>query len=74
MPDPIARLQFAREEIDRVFGEGYATSHPDVVAAVMQLAAVDYAAQLLAGAIVQVAAALTEDADALVPVKRGLLR
>jgi hypothetical protein len=35
MPDPISRLSFAAGEIDRVFGEGYAVAHPEVVAAVM---------------------------------------
>jgi hypothetical protein len=32
--DPISRLQLARNEIDRVFGAGYAAQHPEVVAAV----------------------------------------
>ena len=45
------RLQFARDEIDRVFGEGYATAHPDVVAAVMLSASLDWAAQHLAEAV-----------------------
>jgi hypothetical protein len=46
--DPISRLQFARQEIDRVFGPGYAVRHPEVVCALMQSAASDYAAQLRA--------------------------
>jgi hypothetical protein len=33
--DPLSRLQFARNEIDRVFGAGYAAAHSDVVAAVI---------------------------------------
>jgi hypothetical protein len=58
--DPISRLQFARDEIDRVFGDGYAADHPDVVTAVMLTAATDFAALALAGAIDHVAMALLE--------------
>jgi len=32
-------LEFARNEIDRVFGSGYAAAHPDVVASVTTSAA-----------------------------------
>jgi hypothetical protein len=39
---PISRLQFARDEIDRVFGAGYAGAHLDAVSAVMMTAASDY--------------------------------
>ena len=35
MSDPISRLEFARREIDRVFGSGHARQHPEVVVAVM---------------------------------------
>jgi hypothetical protein len=73
-PDPISRLQFARSEIDRVFGEGYAAAHPEVIAAVMISAAIDYHAQLVAGAVAGVAAALADEEQPLVPVRRGLLR
>lgn len=52
MPDPISRLQFARNEVDRVFGAGYAAAHPEVVASVMTSAAIDYAAQVIAAALV----------------------
>jgi hypothetical protein len=56
---PISRLQFAQQEIDRVFGDGYATAHPGIVAAVMQSAATgDYAAQLIAHGLGQIANAL----------------
>jgi 2-hydroxychromene-2-carboxylate isomerase len=58
--DPISRLQFARQELDRVFGDGYAAAHPDVVIAIVQSAAADFAALALARAIEQVAAALLE--------------
>ena len=58
MSDPISRLKFARDEIDRVFGAGYAAAHPDVVAAVMMTAASDFAALAIARATQDVAAAL----------------
>jgi hypothetical protein len=60
MPDPLTRLQFARDEVDRVFGTGYAAAHSDMVAAVMQSAALDFAALTIAHAITDVAAALVE--------------
>jgi hypothetical protein len=58
--DPISRLQFARDEIDRVFGTGYAAAHPEVVTAVMLTAASDYAALAIAGALQRIATALLE--------------
>ena len=63
MPDPVSRLEFAREEIDRVFGSGHAREHPEVVVAVMQTAASDWAAARLAVAIERVAAALVEPVE-----------
>jgi hypothetical protein len=48
--DPISRLQLARQEIDRVFGDGYAAAIRALVAVVMQWAASDYVAQLIARA------------------------
>lgn len=72
---PISRLQFARDEIDRVFGSGYAASHPDVVAAVMQSAAIDFAAFTLARAVSEVAAALlAEDAPEQIERPIGIVR
>ena len=65
MPDPITRLEFARDEIDRVLGAGYAAAHPEIVSAVMLTAATDFAALTIAGAIERVAAAL------LVPEEDG---
>ena len=53
MPDPISRLQFARDEVNRVFGEGYAAAHPDVVSAVMLSASLDWAAMTIASALVE---------------------
>ena len=58
MSDPISRLDVVQREIDRVFGDGYATAHPDVVTAVLQSAASDWAATRLAIAIERVAEAL----------------
>ena len=52
MTDPIARLELARAEVDRVFGAGYAAAHSDVVSAVMISASLDWAAQLVAVALV----------------------
>ena len=40
MSDPISRLDVVQREIDRVFGDGYAAAHPDVVTAVLQSAAI----------------------------------
>ena len=55
---PIRRLELAQREIDRVFGSGHAEQHPEVVVAVMQTAASDWAASRLAVAIERVAVAL----------------
>jgi 2-hydroxychromene-2-carboxylate isomerase len=70
--DPISRLQLARDEIDRVFGDGYAAANPDVLATVVQAASSDYAAQTIARGLTTVAAALVaEDEPAQAS---GLLR
>jgi hypothetical protein len=50
----------ARDEVDRVFGEGYAAAHPQMVLAVMNTAATDWAARLLGGALEDIAAAVVE--------------
>jgi hypothetical protein len=60
MSDPVSRLEVVQREIDRVFGDGYAAAHPDVVTAVVQSAASDWAATRLAVAIERVAIALAE--------------
>jgi hypothetical protein len=65
--DPVSRLQFARQEIDRVFGDGYAAAHPDVVSAVMLTAATDLDALAIADALEHVAGALLESE----PVENG---
>ena len=73
MSDPISRLEVVRREIDRVFGDGYAAAHPDVVAAVVQSAASDWAATRLAVAIERVAEALlaeeAEEAQRILPAR-----
>ena len=58
MSDPISRLEVCRREIDRVFGDGHAAAHPELVAAIMQSAASDWAATRIAVAIERVAEAL----------------
>ena len=68
--DPISRLQLAEQEIDRVFGPGYAAAHPELVAAVMAAASSDYAVQLVARAIEHIAEALWSRRR-LVPTRRG---
>jgi hypothetical protein len=30
MPDPLSRLQMARDEINKTFGVGFAEKHPEV--------------------------------------------
>jgi hypothetical protein len=60
MADPMSRVELAQRELDRVFGANYALNHPQVLAAVVQSAATDYAAHLLAHAIANIAHALLE--------------
>jgi hypothetical protein len=74
--DPISRVCFARDEIDRVFGAGHAASHPDMVCAVMISAGLDYAGGLIGRAIDNVAGALVEEVDPELdePVSSRLLR
>ena len=52
MSDPVSRLQFAQQEIDKVLGDGYAAKHPEVVSAVMISASLDWAAMTIAAALV----------------------
>ena len=69
MSDPISRFEVVQREIDRVFGAGYAAAHPEVVNAVVQSAASDWAASRLAAAIERVAVALLieEEAQRILP-------
>ena len=59
-----SRLELARDEVDRVFGEGYAAAHPQMVLAVMNTAATDWAARLIGGALEDIAAAMVEGGGA----------
>jgi type IV secretory pathway TrbD component len=62
--DPISRLEVVRREIDRVFGDGHAAAHPELVVAVVNAASSDWAAARLALAIERVAEALlVEEAE-----------
>jgi hypothetical protein len=64
MPDPISRLEVCQREVDRVFGDGHAARNPQLVAAIMQSAASDWAATRLAVAIERVAEALVIEEEA----------
>ena len=64
MSDPISRLQLARQEIDRVFGPGYAVEHPELVAVVMQSASSDLRRSSLLVPSSTSAAALVEEEEA----------
>ena len=75
MSDPISRFAFAVQEIDRTLGPGYAKQHPEVVCAVMQSAASDYAALALARSLDNIALALTEEvAEPPALIRAGALR
>jgi hypothetical protein len=39
-----SRLELARDEVDRVFGEGHAAAHPELVVAIVHAASSDWAA------------------------------
>lgn len=53
-------LYQARDEIDKVFGEGYAKEHPDLVAASIKFQALDYATGYFAVPFFDIAHALKE--------------
>jgi hypothetical protein len=72
MSDPISRLEFAQSEVDRVFGTGYASAHPDVVSAVMISASLDWAAERVSAAIVE--ASFEPEPQQLARVTSQLLR
>jgi hypothetical protein len=68
MPDPASnRLQACRDQVDATFGAGDANQHSDLVAAVLIATSLDLAA-------FTIAAALAEDAEPLVPMRRSILR
>jgi hypothetical protein len=41
--DPMSRLEFCKSEIDRLFGRGFSRDHPELTAAVMLSASMDFA-------------------------------
>jgi hypothetical protein len=62
-------MRAAKTEIDKVFGDGYATKNPALVGAFIQTCAADYGAaiqaKILGGALLEVANSLRVVADAL---------
>ena len=76
MPEPLSRLQLARDEINKTFGPDIAEQHPELVIAVMNATSSDWAASRLGVAIERVAEALLvedEETQRIVPA-RELLR
>ena len=73
MQDLVSRLEMVRQEVDRLFGEGFAAAHPELVAAVMATAASDYMAVAIARGLQDIAAALVEGGVEL-PGNAGLWR
>ena len=65
MPEPLSRLQLARDEINKTFGPDFAEQHPELVIAVMNAASSDWAAARLAIAIERVAEALLVEEEAV---------
>jgi hypothetical protein len=74
MSSSISRLEVVTREIDRVFGDGYGAAHPEVVIAVMQSAASDWAAARLGVAIERVADALLVEEEAVAQNGSGIVR
>ena len=58
-----SRLELARDEVNRVFGEGYAAAHPQMVLAVMNTAATDWAARVITAGLQDIAVALVEGVE-----------
>jgi hypothetical protein len=46
-----SRLELARDEVDRVFGEGSAAAHPELVVATVHAASSDWAARVICAAL-----------------------
>jgi hypothetical protein len=75
MSDPISRLEFVCEQLNKQFGDGYAREHPEMVSAIMATAASDWAASRIAVAIEHVAVALlAEDEPVGIVRAPGLVR
>jgi hypothetical protein len=67
MADEVTRLQHARDEIDKTFGVGHAAENSDLVIAVTNAASSDYAAQLIARSLRDIAIALLKDEPVITP-------
>jgi hypothetical protein len=50
-----SRLELTRDEVDRVFGDGHAAAHPELVCAVVHAASSDWAARVIGGALQDIA-------------------
>jgi hypothetical protein len=61
----------ARHDIDEVFGERYAISHPELIAAYMQTAALDFGAAVIARAIQQLGDRVESFAEAITEPPAG---
>jgi hypothetical protein len=46
-----SRLELARDEVDRVFGDGHAAAHPELVVAIVHAASSDWAARVICAAL-----------------------
>jgi hypothetical protein len=49
-----SRLELTRDEVDRVFGDGHAAAHPELVCAVVHAASSDWAARVPARGAVRI--------------------
>ncbi|OLB68814.1 MAG: hypothetical protein AUI16_30820 [Alphaproteobacteria bacterium 13_2_20CM_2_64_7] len=67
-----SRLELARDEVDRVFGDGMAAAHPELVVAIVQAASSDWAARVICAALEDIAGALVEGGVEL-PGNAGLV-
>jgi hypothetical protein len=55
-----SRLELARDEVDRVFGDGHAAAHPELVVAIVHAASSDWAARVITAGLQDIAVALVE--------------
>ena len=74
-----SRLELTRDEVDRVFGDGHAAAHPELVVAIVHAASSDWAARVICAALEDIAGALVEGGvelpgNAGLAAARGLVR
>jgi hypothetical protein len=67
-----SRLELARDEVDRVFGDGHAAAHPELVVAIVHAASSEWAARVICAALEEIAGALFEGGVEL-PGNAGLV-